>query len=68
MDINACASSRPIQNIWALRLALPPSPVQELQDLEENEHKSTGTKRHGEIVHVQRPEAEKPACERPKQR
>ena len=67
-DMNACASSRPIQNICVLRLALPPSRVQELQDLEDNEHNNAGTKRQREIVHVQRSEAEEIARKRPKQR
>ena len=39
-----------------------------LQNLEEDKHKNTGTKRQREIVKVQRPEAKEAACERPKKR
>ena len=65
---NACTSSRPIQNICVLRLALPPSRIQELQNLEYNQHKNARAKRQREIVHVQRSEPEEIPCNRPKKR
>ena len=67
-NLKTCASSRPIQSIGAQRVALPPPHEQKLQKFEENEHNNTGTKRHREVVHVQRSEPEKSAREWPKQR
>ena len=65
---NAYASSRPIPNICALSLALPPSRTQELQNLEDNQHKNASAKRQREIVHVQRSKPEEIPCNRPKKR